>query len=120
MHKTQGTLSFLRDCAGRFSGIIAENHVLHGALSSAPADTTDDQTKDGPMAAFDTTRTAYGSTPAVTRILGFFGAFFAAVEDWQDSRATRKALSDLTDLELQDIGLIRGDIDLVAQNHFVR
>ena len=72
------------------------------------------------MAAFDTTRTAYGSTPAVTRILGFFGAFFAAVEDWQDSRATRKALSDLTDLELQDIGLIRGDIDLVAQNHFVR
>ena len=85
MHKTQGTLSFLRDCAGRFSGIIAENHVL-----------------------------------AVTRIFGFFGAFFAAVEDWQDSRATRKALSDLTDLELQDIGLIRGDIDLVAQNHFVR
>ena len=32
------------------------------------------------MAAFDTTRTAYGSTSAVTRILGFFGAFFAAVE----------------------------------------
>ncbi len=72
------------------------------------------------MAAFDTTRTAYGSTSAVSRIFNFFGAFFAAVEAWQDSRATRKALSDLTDLELQDIGLIRGDIDLVAQNHFVR
>ena len=72
------------------------------------------------MAAFDTTRTAYGSTSAVTRILGFFGAFFAAVEDWQDSRATRKALSDLTDLELQNSGLFLGDIDLVAQNHFVR
>ena len=72
------------------------------------------------MAAFDTTRTAYGSTPAVTRILGFFGAFFAAVEDWQDSRATRKALSDLTDLELQLVPYPRGDINLVAQNHFVR
>ncbi|SFG62510.1 DUF1127 domain-containing protein [Sulfitobacter dubius] len=72
------------------------------------------------MAAFDTTRTAYGSTSAVSRIFSFFDAFFAAVEAWQDSCATRKALSDLTDLELQDIGLIRGDIDLVAQNHFVR
>ena len=39
------------------------------------------------MAAFDTTRTAYGSTSAVSRIFSFFDAFFAAVEAWQDDAA---------------------------------
>lgn len=37
----------------------------------------------------------------------------AAVSHWNDARMTRKALSKLTDRELDDIGLIRGDIDLI-------
>lgn len=38
----------------------------------------------------------------------------AAVTNWNDARVTRKALSRLTDRELNDIGLVRGDIDDVA------
>lgn len=38
-------------------------------------------------------------------------AIFHAVAAWNDARATRKALSKLTDRELEDIGLCRGDID---------
>jgi len=30
---------------------------------------------------------------------------------------TRKALNTLTDRELDDIGLVRGDIDAVAEGH---
>lgn len=33
--------------------------------------------------------------------------------NWNDARLTRKALSKLTDRELDDIGLNRGDIDLI-------
>jgi uncharacterized protein YjiS (DUF1127 family) len=72
------------------------------------------------MAALDTTRSAYGTSSAVSRIFSFIGAVFGAIEAWQDTRMTRKALSDLTDHELADIGLLRADIDLVAQSHFVR
>jgi len=66
------------------------------------------------MAAFDTTRTPYGS-------YGFFGrigatlAFVAgAIVAWNDARKTRNVLSRLSDRELNDIGLVRGDIDDVA------
>ncbi|SFT97559.1 DUF1127 domain-containing protein [Sedimentitalea nanhaiensis] len=66
------------------------------------------------MAAFDTTRTTYGSHGLTGRIGGLFatlGGMFAA---WNDARVTRNALSGLTDRELEDIGLVRGDIDAVA------
>ena len=61
------------------------------------------------MAAFDTTRPTYvaGSNG--------FGAFFAskiaAFATWNDTRLTRNALSKLSDHELEDIGLVRGDIN---------
>ncbi|WP_102108810.1 DUF1127 domain-containing protein [Oceaniglobus roseus] len=35
----------------------------------------------------------------------------AAVIAWNDSRVTRKSLGRLTDRELDDIGLVRGDIE---------
>jgi len=44
-----------------------------------------------------------------------FIALFAALSAWKDARATRKALSALTDRELEDIGLSRADINRVAQ-----
>jgi uncharacterized protein YjiS (DUF1127 family) len=46
---------------------------------------------------------------------GFFNGFFAAVIAWNDARQTRSALERLSDHELADIGLCRGDIDTVAQ-----
>ena len=68
------------------------------------------------MAAFDTTRT-YGSLGFAGRIGATFSAIAAAVVDWNDARVTRNALSDLTDRELEDIGMIRGDIDFVSQSN---
>ncbi|AHD01648.1 DUF1127 domain-containing protein [Leisingera methylohalidivorans] len=71
------------------------------------------------MAAFDTTRTTYGST-------GLFGRFDALVASaigmfaaWNDARATRNALSGLSDRELADIGLSRCDIESVATGETV-
>lgn len=48
---------------------------------------------------------------------GFSGIatkFFAAIAAWNDARQTRNELGKLTDRELDDIGLNRGDIDRVA------
>ncbi|QFT59085.1 hypothetical protein FIU94_09635 [Sulfitobacter sp. THAF37] len=72
------------------------------------------------MAAFDTTRTAYGSTNAVSRFFSGLTAVTSMFVAWKDARATRRALSSLTDRELEDIGLVRGDIDLVAQSNLIR
>ncbi len=69
------------------------------------------------MAAFDTTRTAYGSSSAVS---SFISRAMGYVIAWNDARVTRKALSSLSDRELADIGLIRGDIDTVAETNFIR
>lgn len=61
------------------------------------------------MAAFDTSRPTYAAGHKG------FGAFattlIAAVSAWNDTRMTRKTLSKLTDRELDDIGLTRGDVD---------
>ncbi|MDU8910430.1 DUF1127 domain-containing protein [Aestuariicoccus sp. MJ-SS9] len=66
------------------------------------------------MAAFDTSRPfATGATAGRigTVIANLIGAF----ADWNDARLTRKSLSTLSDRELDDIGLVRGDIETVAR-----
>lgn len=72
------------------------------------------------MAAFDTTRPAYGSVMTVSRISSFISSMLGNVVAWNDARVTRNALASLSDRELDDIGLIRGDIDIVAQTDFIR
>lgn len=66
------------------------------------------------MAAFDTTRTTYGSTGLFGRIGTHFVSAAAAVVSWNDARLTKNTLSSLTDRELADIGMCRGDIEHVA------
>ncbi len=61
------------------------------------------------MAAFDTSRPTYAATSKgfgaiAASLIGIFTA-------WNDSRQTRNALSQLSDHELEDIGLTRGDIN---------
>ena len=46
--------------------------------------------------------------------MAFAGLIFAALAAWNDARVTKNALSRLTDRELDDIGLCRGDIDRIA------
>jgi uncharacterized protein YjiS (DUF1127 family) len=65
------------------------------------------------MAAFDTTR-PFAATGSASRIGGMFVNAFAAVAAWNDARLTRKSLESLSDRELDDIGLVRGDIDDVV------
>ena len=45
------------------------------------------------------------------RIGSVMTSAFAAVATWNDARVTRKALSKLSNRELEDIGLCRGDIE---------
>lgn len=68
------------------------------------------------MAAFDTTHSAYGAAPVAGKISGFFATLIASIVSWNDARVTRNTLSGLSDRELNDIGLVRGDIEDVANS----
>ncbi|MCA0873186.1 DUF1127 domain-containing protein [Seohaeicola saemankumensis] len=68
------------------------------------------------MTVFDTNRTNYDTARAFGRIGTVIANVISAISAWNDARVTRNALSNLTDRELDDIGLIRGDIDSVVHN----
>lgn len=63
------------------------------------------------MALLDTTRAPAHSLAAP----GLFARLLGTFLSWNDRRATRKALARLSDRELEDIGLCRGDIDAIAR-----
>jgi len=65
------------------------------------------------MAAIDTPRVqfAFGTNGRIGRFVSGVLAMFIA---WNDARVTRNALAQLSDRELDDIGLCRGDIDAIA------
>ena len=66
------------------------------------------------MAVIDTFRPVASNADGLLSRL-WVGAL-SAVATWDDSRKTRKALGSLTDRELDDIGLNRGDVDFIAQS----
>jgi uncharacterized protein YjiS (DUF1127 family) len=67
------------------------------------------------MAAVDTTRPApFGAITTYRAITGMTRAF-AAISAWNDARITRRALGKLSDRELDDIGLCRGDVELMGR-----
>lgn len=72
------------------------------------------------MATFDTTRTTYGTTTTASRFFAAISAVVPTIMAWNNARITRKALSALSDRELEDIGLSRGDIDVVADSNLIR
>ena len=49
--------------------------------------------------------------------VSFPAKLVSTVTDWLNMRATRKALGRISDRELDDIGLCRGDINRVARGH---
>lgn len=65
------------------------------------------------MAAIDTPRVQL-SAGTNGRIGQLFASLVATIVAWNDTRVTRNALSQLSDRELEDIGLCRGDIDNIA------
>ena len=71
------------------------------------------------MAAYQTTRTAPFGAIATYNIVRFFSDIGNAMIAWNDARVTRNALAKLSDRELDDIGLSRGDIaNIAALNRF--
>ena len=65
------------------------------------------------MAAFDTTRTRSDANFGA-RISHNLTGLFGILSDWNDARITSKSLSRLSARELDDIGLCRGDIEMIA------
>lgn len=59
-----------------------------------------------------TTANMHAPLGAVTvlRVVDFFTSAKAAIVEWNEARVTRKALYELTDVQLEDIGLTRADI----------
>jgi uncharacterized protein YjiS (DUF1127 family) len=66
------------------------------------------------MAAFETTRSAPFGATSTYHVIQFVSNALGMMKDWNDARVTRKALSTLSDRELDDIGLCRGDIDHIG------
>ena len=64
------------------------------------------------MAAFETSRPASGLFGG--RLSALVASVADAVIAWNDLRVTRRALAKLTDRELDDIGLTRGDIENIT------
>lgn len=63
------------------------------------------------------TTLALSSAPAglsSSRIVKFVGRLSRSFWAWNEGRKTRDSLSKLSDHELEDIGLVRGDIDELA------
>lgn len=51
---------------------------------------------------------------------GIISGMVSRLAVWNDARVTRKALSKLSNRELDDLGLCRGDIEDIAQGRTVR
>lgn len=65
------------------------------------------------MAAIDFRTTTVKSGFSLSSVIG-------AVADWNDARLTRKSLNQLSARELDDIGLVRGDIENIAKGNLIR
>jgi uncharacterized protein YjiS (DUF1127 family) len=66
------------------------------------------------MSAFETTRPAPFGATSTYQAIQFVTNALTSLKTWNDARVTRKALSTLSDRELDDIGLCRGDIDHIG------
>jgi uncharacterized protein YjiS (DUF1127 family) len=67
------------------------------------------------MAAVETTRPAPFGAITTYRAINGFSEAFRALSGWNDARVTRNALNRLSDRELDDIGLCRGDVDMIGR-----
>ncbi len=64
-----------------------------------------------------TTESLCFPTRASGSLSGLFSAIATRVAKWREASATRVALNKLSDRELDDIGLTRGDINIVAAQY---
>lgn len=67
------------------------------------------------MAVFDTTSASRGINHGEGRIINAIYRVIGAAIAWNDARVTRKVLEQLSEHELDDIGLTRGDLDRLSR-----
>ena len=67
------------------------------------------------MAAVETTRPAPFGAITTYRAINALSNVTLTFRAWNDARVTRKALNKLSDRELDDIGLCRGDIEFLGR-----
>lgn len=67
------------------------------------------------MAAYQSSRAAPFGAISIFRSVQFMSNAVNSVAGWNDGRMTRKALGKLSDRELDDIGLCRGDVDMIGR-----
>jgi uncharacterized protein YjiS (DUF1127 family) len=67
------------------------------------------------MAAYESSRAAPFGAIAIFRFVQYLADKAAALAAWNDARVTRSALTKLSDRELDDIGLCRGDIEMLGR-----
>ncbi len=67
------------------------------------------------MAAVETTRPAPFGAITTYRAINGLASVAGVFSAWNDARVTRNALNRLSDRELDDIGLCRGDIVEIAR-----
>ncbi len=67
------------------------------------------------MAASVTSSAAPFGAISIFRSVQFVTLAAGNLSAWNNARITRKSLSKLSDRELDDIGLCRGDIDLIGR-----
>jgi uncharacterized protein YjiS (DUF1127 family) len=67
------------------------------------------------MAAYETTRPAPFGAISIFRAVQFISNAGIAFSNWNDARVTRNTLAKLSDRELDDIGLCRGDIEMLGR-----
>jgi uncharacterized protein YjiS (DUF1127 family) len=67
------------------------------------------------MAAFETTRPAPFGAISIFRFVQFVSDTYLSLSNWNDARVTRSTLGKLSDRELDDIGLCRGDIEMIGR-----
>lgn len=67
------------------------------------------------MAMFENTNAAPMGSVATFRVVNVFDNAITALRNWRTARATNVALAKLSDAQLRDIGIERGNIDDVAR-----
>jgi uncharacterized protein YjiS (DUF1127 family) len=55
------------------------------------------------------------ATASIGGIFSIVRAIWQSIQEWRERKRTRNALEDLSDKELHDIGITRGEIDFVAR-----
>ena len=67
------------------------------------------------MAAYEPSAAAPVGAISIIRSVPGLSGVVAAIAAWNDARLTRKALGRLSDRELDDIGLCRGDVEMLGR-----